>query len=68
MQQQRIVTSGIDNMDVTEVRMWLKILRNMWRRSSQYNPLVSSQKLGKYTIHEFCFNLLTGHMRKRQMD
>lgn len=61
----RTVSSGIPNMDVTEVRMWLKTLRDKWHKSSIYNPLVGSQKLGMYTVNNFCFYLVVGHMRKR---
>lgn len=62
----RIVSSGVPELNVAEVRSLLRLLRDKWRKTNEYNILCGSEMLGQNTVQDFCFKLVVSHMRKRR--
>lgn len=60
------MTSAIDNMTVADVRKALSLLRKEWSNHTCVQPFFPSQKLTEHlSISEFAFKFVMGHHAKR---
>ena len=63
--EERKMTSAINDMTVADVRKSLSTMRKEWASHSCVDPFFPSKKLSDLTIAEFAFKFVMGHHAKR---